>query len=448
MIEPPAAPTGLQAIPGVGKVYLSWTPNSETDIKGYHIFYKSESSDWLSCTASSTGYTLSGLTNGCQYSFKVNAENTGGLVSPDSAIVAATPSTDVTAKLVMLGNPFNKGAYARNVWDMQLYNGRIYLGHGDLVSDGGPVPVISLDPQSGAFRTEYSVNEEQIETFKVMDNKLYIPGPDAIESWDYGNYYVLDGSWQKYRTIPKANHVFDIALYNGQLYSANSSTTTPYTVMSSKDAGRTWTPTAPSGSAFYSYDNVAFNLFEFRGKLYAVSRLFYSDTNKYNCLLAIDGSSAQPLKVSGKQMLPGGSALYQYRLVRIQEINNKLVYIGSKVANGLQWIPDNLFVASDFSQSTRVVFPESGALATDVIKRGGTAYVLASVKGADGRYRNIVYRSADLQNWSELFRFTSDAFARSFEELNGDFYFGLGCYVGITSASSGNILKVEAGAYS
>ena len=39
---------------------------------------------------------------------------------------------DVTATRQYLGNPFtNKGAYARNIWDMQQYNGRIYFGHGN-----------------------------------------------------------------------------------------------------------------------------------------------------------------------------------------------------------------------------------------------------------------------------------------------------------------------------
>ena len=34
---PPAAPTGLTAVPGDGQVTLSWTPNSETDLASYRV---------------------------------------------------------------------------------------------------------------------------------------------------------------------------------------------------------------------------------------------------------------------------------------------------------------------------------------------------------------------------------------------------------------------------
>lgn len=35
----------------------------------------------------------------------------------------------------------------------------------------------------------------------------------------------------------------------------------------------------------------------------------------------------------------------------------------------------------------------------------------------------------DLTVWDELFYFKSISFARSFELLNGDFYFGIGCEI-------------------
>jgi hypothetical protein len=50
----------------------------------------------------------------------------------------------------LLGNPFSKDAYARNVWDMQVYEESIYLGHGNSSNYGpsanaGPVDVIKYN---------------------------------------------------------------------------------------------------------------------------------------------------------------------------------------------------------------------------------------------------------------------------------------------------------------
>jgi fibronectin type 3 domain-containing protein len=37
-LTPPNRPTGLTAVPGVGRVFLSWNENKETDLAGYHVY--------------------------------------------------------------------------------------------------------------------------------------------------------------------------------------------------------------------------------------------------------------------------------------------------------------------------------------------------------------------------------------------------------------------------
>lgn len=37
-LTPPNRPTGLRAIPGVGRVFLSWNENKESDLAGYHVY--------------------------------------------------------------------------------------------------------------------------------------------------------------------------------------------------------------------------------------------------------------------------------------------------------------------------------------------------------------------------------------------------------------------------
>lgn len=356
-------------------------------------------------------------------------------------------ANDLTAKVVNLGQPFNKPVYARNVWDMQLFNGKIYLAHGNEVNtppapNAGPIPVIYYDPSTNKFVTQYTAPEEQINVFKIINGNLYFPGDDATESWDFGNYYILDNNvWTKMRTIPKASHVFDITSYKGQLYAATG-TEGFGEVVTSQDNGLTWKSLMPqSGNLFYTYSGMAHTLFEFKAKLYAVSSLTYIDC-KYNDMLMMDGATAKTITVYGSKMLPGASNLYFYRILRPTVINDTLLYLGVKEVNYIQWSPDSMYIATDINQSTRVVFPQTTALPVDIVTRGSTVYVSAYIKNTADNYTNIVYSSSDLKNWRELFRFNYNTFARSFEELNGDFYFGLGCHVGALPESTGSILKI------
>ena len=92
----PGAPTGLTATPGNSKVTLAWTAPASGGalIKGY-IIYKGTSPGGETGTpvndslVTGTSYTVTGLTNGTTYYFKVVAVNAAGL-GPLSAEASAT----------------------------------------------------------------------------------------------------------------------------------------------------------------------------------------------------------------------------------------------------------------------------------------------------------------------------------------------------------------------
>ena len=126
-------------------------------------------------------------------------------------VLALICALNALAEPVKIGNPgmsqFPNNSLddciARSVWDMHYYDGGIYIGYGDLRANRGPIDVWSLDA-GGSFTKEYTVDEEQVSIFRTYDGKLFIPGTDAMEPWDYGNLYVKDGGvWQKLRTIPR-----------------------------------------------------------------------------------------------------------------------------------------------------------------------------------------------------------------------------------------------------
>ena len=115
--------------------------------------------------------------------------------------------------------------------------------------------------------------------------------------------------------------------------------------------------------------------------------------------------------------------------------------------NALQWFPNALYAAPHVNQARQITLSVDNVLPTDIVIRDNTVYVLAYKRESPNLCINIVYKTDDLQKWTELFRFNHETFARSFEELNGDFYFGMGCEIYSLPDSTGSILKVPKTAY-
>jgi hypothetical protein len=93
----PAAPTGLAAVLGAGSVALSWTASATNGapVTGYLIEQQPAGGAWTSATparVTGTSATVTGLTNGTAYDFRVSATSSAG-TSPASASTSQTPST-------------------------------------------------------------------------------------------------------------------------------------------------------------------------------------------------------------------------------------------------------------------------------------------------------------------------------------------------------------------
>lgn len=97
---PPAAPKNLVALSGNGEVTLTWSPNAENDFHAYYL-YQSTSPNPITLADSilnigDTTKTITGLTNGTTYYFRLTARDTAGNESAYSNETASTPG-DVTA---------------------------------------------------------------------------------------------------------------------------------------------------------------------------------------------------------------------------------------------------------------------------------------------------------------------------------------------------------------
>ena len=341
--------------------------------------------------------------------------------------------------VVFLGNPFLPTyidsidmRYARNVWDMQLWDDKIYLGHGNSSNNppavnAGPVPIVAYDPESREFLTEFTVDEEQIDRYRIIDDQLYIPGHDPRDPWDLGNFYRLtDSGWEKVRTIPLGIHAYDILGFEGAIFVAEG-TTQGAVVSRSTDRGQNW-------ESFDLLPDVgrAFELFVLGGSLYVSA---YDEI-----IFRHDGSAFERIHVDVFPEVRHGRNPLVVRSVRF---GDQLLYIGVGNINDHQWTPFAIFQAAHIDQASSLPLPETD-MPYDILVRDSTAFVLANRFTENrGNITVLIYQSEDLNHWEEVVRCEMPTFARSFEYYGGEFYLGLGTKTSPLHEASGNIYRVS-----
>ncbi len=403
---------------------------------------------------------------------------------------AAAPELgDVTDKVEHLGSPYKarypdgEQVYARNVWDLQAFEGRLYVGAGNSSNVGpavnaGPVPIISFDPGTGQFREEFTVDDEQIDVYCVLDGRLCVPGHDPKESWDLGNFYRLEpgSGWVKHRNLPGFVHAYSMLRRDGMLFAGGSGQHEALdraggkwigsTVAISDDDGLTWRKVCLGGYRVHA-------LFELGGRVYAsdavANREWQRQWQAYTAeeglpqlvhanIYEFDGDRTfRPRTDLGAEAIFPGMVLQDdqpARMAKPAAFGDRALYIGGLCHNDHQLLPFGLFAASSLQSGAadvRRVELMEGARPWDLLVREGKAYVLLD-SAADQAHIVRVMASADLERWEEVLRFRASTFARSFEMLDGAFYFGLGCEVrspddwqpGELHPDTGEILRVRA----
>jgi competence protein ComEC len=86
----PGAPTQLQAVPGDGKVTLTWVAPANDGGSAIDIYQIDVIGTDATASTTGTSFVFTGLTNGHSYSFQVKAHNSVGFGAPSTA--SATPA--------------------------------------------------------------------------------------------------------------------------------------------------------------------------------------------------------------------------------------------------------------------------------------------------------------------------------------------------------------------
>ena len=117
--------------------------------------------------------------------------------------------------LTLIGNPlssrFTEGEIACCVWDMHVYDNKIFIGSGDYDLNTRPTDIWAYDLSTKKFVKTGSVLDEAITRFVEIDGKLVAPGIDPSESKEIGNFYTYEnGQWVTTRNLPNAVHNLDM----------------------------------------------------------------------------------------------------------------------------------------------------------------------------------------------------------------------------------------------
>ena len=305
---------------------------------------------------------------------------------------------------------------------MQLYKDKIYLGAGNSSNVGpaqnaGRVYVVSLNPKTDTFKYEYKVAEEQIDLFKVYGNTLYVPGHDATQKWTFGNIYSKkNNKWTKYRTLPKALHVYDLVEKDGQIFTAVGLYKKGSIFISDRKAQQ-WKQLPQGKGRVYSFLEVG-------DEIFATKTFKSKNSEKLNITQWLDkyNTFSARYDLNIYKMFPDTKFKNKsIKITRSAKTNIGTFYLGAYTHNDHQSKPFGVYFIDKNLNISKVKLNKN-VIPRDIIIRGENIFLLASKKN-----NVIVYRiTSKSLSVSHHLSFEYPTFARSFEEFEGCFYFGMG----------------------
>lgn len=388
------------------------------------------------------------------------------------------------------GLPIQQINFAKNIWDLETYDNKVFIGTGDYDKNAGPVPVYYYDNSDGLIKKASDVDGEQVSHFEIIDDNLFIPDFDPHSVWGKGYFYKYDKEAKTFSskfTVANAVHDFDIAKHDDKYFLSVASLKPEETsmVVYTTD-GTTYTSVpfyrngenleekynfVPKDTYYNDADKLyaylrAYNLWEFNGKLY--------------CLVDNNASNSKYTKEDDSEVTVDAMGIYVY-----DDVNNKFVF-----DEDLYLSPYNVYKLKDDAKEFLAVYNASGvetylrmdkkltynnnfvfvsygrlkktsdmkevttifgngiaatSYARDMKVIGDTLYVLVTKRINDTEYVSYIYETKDLENFKLLYEIPLSTYIRSFEIVGDKLVLGTGTpyrgnlYEGFFTAGGGNL---------
>ncbi|MBE7002587.1 MAG: hypothetical protein E7421_07885 [Ruminococcaceae bacterium] len=333
-----------------------------------------------------------------------------------------------------------EGDIANTNWDVKVFNGKVYRGAGDYNEDSGITPIYAYDIATGRWQETGFADDEAIQHFREINGTLYAPGLDPRESWEMGNFYILqeDGSWKKMRTLPNGIHNFDLIEFDGKLFAGLGTDYQYNTTAYSTDGGETfqYAPMYKDGKLFedsaYEYTR-NYEFMVYKGQLYSLMRFVKNVGSDYGFFRYEDGKM---IYVGDASAYAGGRAY------------NRGFFSGKFEFNGRYYVTaGDLFAITDFSGETdgkKIAMPGDEGV-VDALLQDGVMYVLATAPAGDQGHKIVIYKSATGEEGSfeEVLSFHYPVLPCAFDMDGTDFYLGMNMD-NDHDAQSGMLLRARA----
>lgn len=348
----------------------------------------------------------------------------------------------VPAEPIDLGIPteewYSYNLLARCVWDMTIYDNKLYVGCGDYTNNTGGVPVMycALD-DLGNWQREGIVLDEQIGRFLMLDDKLTIPGWDPKDVPESGTYYQLEeGKWLTHSGLPDGLHNFDLVRYDGKLFAgigANKGETPIVVSENGTDFERV--PMFRNGVPVDTSEGECirtYNLWVVNDTLYAD---FYYDNTVTN------------KRIQEVYRYENGKFIWccglgkKLNFTNIGSVNLSKPWADAVVDDTLFITVGRLYKTTDMVMFTEIPLPNN-AWVYDIYTYNDTMYLLAAYQKEDGTYSVTVYSSAtaNFDDFKVEYTLDSEVQPTSFAVSDDGYFVSFGDWNSMINEQNGTVI--------
>jgi hypothetical protein len=361
-----------------------------------------------------------------------------------------------------------KSGRGLSIWDLQVFDGKLFFGSGSTVDNVGPVAVWAYDLETQQWTKESTVKEEAIECFRIIDEKLVIPASDPKGPDDGKWYFRKPGAsdWQRVATTAvRLAHVRDVqATPSGWLGVGNGredNIQSPGILAEKVTEGfRAVDTSEEDAKAFPAY--MFYSLITMDGEVLATNGAFGADNTggfgkAKNGIARWDDDQSQLVYTSSRKardFLPSQiepitpdsflriashieSDWGHFLTFRSYSLVEKTYKPGYMNSCGMA------FKTDIEAKPVAVDFPDRGLVGMDAVARGSTVHALAVKQLSESKFTVVVYScDSSSLHWKKQFQFDSETRALSLEEHRGVFYIGMGNHFWESETQSGKIWMI------
>jgi len=316
---------------------------------------------------------------------------------------------------------------SRSIKELKAYDNKIFMGVGDWNDNTGPVNIVYYDTLTGKIETSGTIADEAVQSFVVIDDKLYTTGTDPRDNWGYGSYYVYDkdnNKWNQHRFNDGWIHVFDIEEYNDKIFMCGSTVDTmkKSAIQVSFDNGETFVDvkTSKDGVQLPYHSSLRFYAFEkYNNELYA--RLYFTEYDgKYIGIYKYNEENNEFVYVHR-------NLTYEKPVYGLgQSINYNFIYLTNNTIFNDNFIfvsGNHIYKSTDFINFEKIITNSTDVI-QDVVLVDDVLYTLSYQYNEDKSFSTRIYSTKDLETFNLIYEFIIDTIPFSIEHHNNILYIG------------------------